>query len=159
MVAGAHLAAPGSGPRRAGWRRRGSASLGPLFRFRFCAKLGTPRGPRPGRAAACLLARPAVLPGRCSRPQRAPPRVLRSSAAGPGMQRAASAVGHMSPRCAGSASSRPPWGRGRTARGRGSRCSHAAPPRPRASFALLRGSYPQHLFPLAPSSQSQFPPL
>lgn len=115
-MAGAHLAAPGSGPRKPGWRRRSSASLGPLFQFRFCAKLGTLRRPRPGLAATRLLARPVVLPAGAPGPRRAPHRVLRSSAA--------SAVGHMSPRCAGSASSRPPWGRSRTA----ARCSRAAPP-------------------------------
>lgn len=94
----------------------------------FLREAGDPAG-TPPRPSGCASARaPRGAPGGAPRPRRAPPRVLRSSAAGPGMQRAASAVGHMSPRCAGSASSRPPWGRGRTARGRGSWCSHDAPP-------------------------------
>lgn len=147
-MAGAHLAAPGSGPRKPGWRRRSSASLGPLFQFRFCAKLGTLRRPRPGLAATRLLARPVVLPAGAPGPRRAPHRVLRSSAA--------SAVGHMSPRCAGSASSRPPWGRSRTA----ARCSRAAPPMqypkllrtPPEHFAMLSSSLP--LSPLLPASVS-----
>lgn len=126
----------------------------------FLREAGDPAG-TPPRPSGCASARaPRGAPGGAPRPRRAPPCVLRSSAAGPGMQRAASAVGHMSPRCAGSASSRPPWGRGRTARTRVlvlPRCSSHS--EPGSAYALLRGSDPCSVslprFPPKP----QFPPL
>lgn len=76
---------------------------GPLFRFRL-------RG-----SAGSTLAPPLLL---CPKPRRAPGVcTLRLSAQTSGRRGgAASAVGHMSPRCAGSASSRPSWGRGRIGR-------------------------------------------
>lgn len=97
-------------PRRAGGGACGRLrpSSRPLFRFRFLGATG-----RAGSALApplLLRPEPGRAPGVCT---------LRRSAqtwgAGGG---AASAVGHMSPRCAGSASSRPSWGRGRIRRPR-----------------------------------------
>ena len=76
----------------------------PPFRFRL-ERGGT------GRAGSALAPPLLLRP----KPRRAPPicTLRRSAQISGGGGGAASAVGHMSPRCAGSASSRPSWGRGR----------------------------------------------
>lgn len=105
-------------PRRAGGGASGPAPPflpGPCFAF---DSGGT------GRAGSALAPPLLLRP----KPRRAP-RVCtlrRSAQTSGGGGGAASAVGHMSPRCAGSASSRPSWGRGRIGRPR----RGPAPPHP-----------------------------
>lgn len=118
-----YLGAP-VGPAAAQGRGRG-LQAGSALPFRPSVSLSIGKGGT-GRAGSALAPPLLLRP----KPRRAPPicTLRRSAQTSGGGGSAASAVGHMSPRCAGSASSRPSWGWGRIGRPR----RVSAPPLARA---------------------------